>query len=376
MFAKENEMNVEAVAGKKERLFCLDALRGLDMLLLCVVQPLAVALIAWHGGAPDWLREQFSHPSWGGFTLHDQIMPCFIFMSGAAVPLALARYLDGGRPTVAFWKHIALRVATLWVLGMFIQGNIVSLDIMKIKPYSNTLQAIASGYLVSALALLVPARSVRFALPFVLAGVYTLLLELFGDMTPTGNFAQIVGQKFVRALGFPEGAQAYATGNYTWLLTSLMFAAMALWGSCCTEIVRSRLPQGKRAMALFALAAALTAIGFTAQIWIAPVKQIFALSFTARSMGVCIAALGVLYVVTDIWKLRRGWWLVTLFGQCALACYVIRSGFGDVLNAFCKRLLSPGIESMMSPEAFRVVTALAVGAALTAVLVVRRRLRG
>jgi len=47
----------------------------------------------------------------------------------------------------------------------------------------------------------------------------------------------------VGALGFPEGAKAYATGNYTWFLTTLMFGAMTVWGMNCTEIVRSGLPQ-------------------------------------------------------------------------------------------------------------------------------------
>lgn len=359
----------------KERLFCLDALRGLDMLLLTVFQPLAVALIAWCGGAPEWLRVQFTHPPWGGFTLHDQIMPCFIFMSGAAVPFALGRFLKDGRATAAFWKHVAVRVVQLWILGMFVQGALTSFDIMKIKPYSNTLQAIASGYFVAALVLLAPSRAVRFAVPFVLAGVYTLLLALFGDMTPQGNFAQIVEQGFVRALGFPEGAAAYVTHNYTWLLTTLMFGAMATWGANCTEIVRARLSPWRRAGILFAFAAGLTLIGWIAQIWIPPVKRVFALSFTARSMGVCIAALATLYVVTDIWKLRRGWWLVTLFGQCALTCYVAANGFRGALNAVSDRLLSPGIREALSPEAFRVVQTLTVGATLTVLLVVRRRLR-
>ena len=47
---------------------------------------------------------QFEH-YWGGFTAYDLIMPLFIFMCGAAIPLALPKRLDAeGRPTAAFWK--------------------------------------------------------------------------------------------------------------------------------------------------------------------------------------------------------------------------------------------------------------------------------
>jgi predicted acyltransferase len=257
---------------------------------------------------------------------------------------------------------------------MFIQGNLTSFDVMKIQPYSNTLQAIASGYVFAALVFLIPSRIMRFTVPFVLAAVYTALLAAFGDMSPAGNFAQIVEQAFVRALGFPEGALAYETYSYTWALTTLMFGAMAVWGSCCTEIVRLELSPWRRACILFGFAALLYVAGAVAQIWIPPVKQIFALSFTLRSMGVCVLALAVLYVVTDIWRLRRGWWLVTLFGQTALTCYVAKIGFGGVLNSFCRRLLVPGVRDALEPAAFKVVFILFTSAALTLVLVARRRL--
>ena len=361
---------------KSERLFCLDALRGLDMLFLTVLQGLILAVAGLFGGPSSSLRYWLGHPSWGGFTAYDQIMPCFIFMCGAAVPLALKRFVRDGRPTAAFWKHIAGRFALLWIAGMFIQGRLTTFDVMQISPYSNTLQAIAAGYVIAAFVFLVKVRWIRFAAPFALAGVYTLLLQTVGDPTsPTGNCAQLVEQWFVGLFGFPEGAQAYKTGNYTWLLTSLMFGAMAVWGSNCTEIVTSRLSQGRKAALLFAGAALLTTVGWVAQIWIAPVKQIFALSFTARSMGVCVALLGALYVLTDIWKLRRGWWLVTLFGQFSFTCYIVHHGFGSALDAVAERLVGGGVKAALSPELYRVVFLLTVAAVLTASLVVRRRLK-
>jgi len=358
---------------KKDRLFCLDALRGLDMIFLSWFRGVAVAVLALFGNEPAWLRAQFSHPSWGGFTAYDQIMPCFIFMCGAAVPLALGRFLSDGRPTRAFFAHVGKRFAMLWILGMFVGGALTSLDVMCIRPYSNTLQAIAAGYVVAAFVFLVRSRWARFAIPFALAFLYAALLAAFGDMTPTGNFANTVEMWFVRSLGFPEGAKAYETGHYTWLLTTLMFGAMTVWGANCTEIVRSGLSQGKKALALFALAAVLTATGWISQIWVPCVKQIYTISFTCRSMGLCVALLGALYVLTDIWKLRRGWWIVTLFGQFALTAYLACNAFWGATNAFVLRFLEPGVKGLVSPAVFKIFVSLAMGAAITCVLVLRRR---
>ena len=60
------------------RLFSLDLLRGLDMLLLTVIGPLV------HGFNASWklsdgFMGQFRH-GWECFTLWDIIMPLFIFM--------------------------------------------------------------------------------------------------------------------------------------------------------------------------------------------------------------------------------------------------------------------------------------------------------
>ena len=69
----------------KERLYSLDMLRGLDMLLLVVIGPIVRAAdSAWHF-SPAFMG-QFRH-GWECFTLWDIIMPLFIFMCGAAIPL-------------------------------------------------------------------------------------------------------------------------------------------------------------------------------------------------------------------------------------------------------------------------------------------------
>ena len=190
---------------KSARLVSLDLLRGLDMLLLTVVGPFFTALNE-AVGLPDAVMRQFHH-AWGGFTLWDLIMPLFIFMCGAAVPFALGRRLENGRTDAKYWIHVAKRFALLWFLGMVAQGRLLTLDLSQISFFDNTLQTIACGYLVAAIALPVKSRKVRIALPMVLALAYAAFLHFGGDYSQTGNAAA----KF-------ETARYFDTANFATLI--------------------------------------------------------------------------------------------------------------------------------------------------------------
>lgn len=88
----------------ESRLFSLDVLRGLDMILLTVVGPLVNSAQDGWECLPGAFVMQFRHACWSGFTLWDIIMPLFIFMCGAAIPYALGKRLEKGRGV--FWRHV------------------------------------------------------------------------------------------------------------------------------------------------------------------------------------------------------------------------------------------------------------------------------
>ena len=323
---------------KMQRLFSLDALRGLDMLFLCVVQPLVVAVAAAWGVADVNLHpfmRQFEH-YWGGFTAYDLIMPLFIFMCGAAIPLALPKRLDAeGRPTAAFWKHILGRFVLLWFLGLVAQGRLLRFELDVISPFNNTLQTIACGYLIAALVLLVRHRWIRIAIPFALAAVYGIALAAYGDYSPDGNLAIRFEEWFVK-LVMPDGNRAFeiADPHYSWWFTIPMFGAMTLCGMNATLILRSDRTPWRKATVLGVLGAGLWLGGLVLE-WLGVpcIKHIFTVSFTAQAMGISVLLLAALYVITDIWGFRRGWWIVTLYGQVSLACYVVGEIFrGDLIH--------------------------------------------
>ena len=273
----------------RERFMSLDLLRGFDMLFLCVVGPmLCAAARCWGFDSPGFMH-QFEHPAWVGFTCQDIIMPMFIFMCGAAVPFALRKRLGpDGRATPAFWKHVAGRVALLWVLGMIAQGRLLRLDITILSPFNNTLQTIACGYVIAALALLVRRRWVRYALPFALAALYTLAFALAGnDYTPDGNVAIRFEEWFVKLI-MPASNRAFEImdPHYTWWFTIPMYGVMTLCGFEATEILRSDRPAPRRALTVAGIGAALLVGGLALEwIGIPCVKHIFSTSFTAQAMG-------------------------------------------------------------------------------------------
>ena len=101
------------------------------MLLLCGGAATLHLFLVWGLGdtAPQWLMQQFTHADWGGsFTCWDLVMPLFIFITGASMPFAFARYREKGGP---HWRlstawRVLRRVALLFVLGMLVQGNLTS----------------------------------------------------------------------------------------------------------------------------------------------------------------------------------------------------------------------------------------------------------
>ncbi len=335
-----SDKQTDAPAQVRPRLMSLDLLRGLDIFILVVISPLFWKLSALFP-MPKALQTAFTHAAWEGFHAWDLVMPLFIFMSGAAIPLSLPKLLREGRPTITFWKHILRRMIVLWILGMVVQGHLLAFDWELLDFYNNTLQAIAAGYLVSALALLIPLRYVRLALPFFLAAVYGLLLALCGDYTPKGNFALQIEH-----LLFPSN-----TDGYGWSLTSLMFGALALWGGEATRLLRSARPPMVKALLLFAASQLFLGSGLLLTFWEPAIKRIFTISFTLQAAGWSMLLLSVLYLFVDVLNFRRGWGLLLLFGRYSLWAYMLGTFWRPVLQ-YAANFFLYGVEARLSEPVY------------------------
>jgi len=346
------------------------------MFLLTVVGVLVgAANRAWK--LPDAVMTQFRHP-WLGFTLWDIIMPLFIFMCGAAIPFALSRRLDeNGRPTLAFWKHVLVRFVMLWVLGMCVQGSLLTFDPLKISPYCNTLQTIAAGYLITALVMLVPSKAFQIAMPFALLAIYGVIVHFCGDYSGDGNVTWIVEKKLLSLMLPAESPRltVKGCGAYTWFLPTLAFGGITLAGYHSTLILRSARTQKAKAMLLFGIGAASLAVGWILHFAGVPmIKHIFTVSFTMQAIGWSIIALAALYVLTDILKFRRGLSLFILFGQFALTAYLCHTLFSPALKGLAG-VLAQGMPRIFGATAQPFVLAVVESALIVAVLFVRKRLK-
>ena len=68
-----------------QRLHSLDALRGLDMLMIIGLDRFFHRLAAANDSRFwDAVADQFTHPAWNGFHLYDLIFPLFLFIAGVS----------------------------------------------------------------------------------------------------------------------------------------------------------------------------------------------------------------------------------------------------------------------------------------------------
>ena len=211
------------------RLVSIDALRGFDMFWIIGGDAIFRSL---HNISRNPITEkinlQLEHCQWQGFHFYDLIMPLFLFIVGAVMPFSLGRRVAAGSSKLAVYKHILLRVIILWLLAM-IQDDLLAFDLNKVRLYSNTLQAIASGYLIAAVVMLHFRPKVQYLIFGGLLLAYWALLTFVpvpgvgpGQLTPEGNLAIYIDKTLMGR--FQDGTA------YTWILSSMTFAATVLMG--------------------------------------------------------------------------------------------------------------------------------------------------
>src|SRR5688572_31368138 len=127
-----------------QRLVSVDALRGFDMFWIMGGHPIFLGLDnVFHNKGTAFIKQQFDHVDWFGFNFWDIIMPLFLFLAGVSMVFSFKKRMAQDTSKRSIWIHTLKRVAILWILGMIVQGKLLTYDITKIELYSNTLQAIA-----------------------------------------------------------------------------------------------------------------------------------------------------------------------------------------------------------------------------------------
>lgn len=323
---------------KRERLESLDVLRGADLFLLVFLQPVLWAVCP----AVDWpwyhdMMWHFEHAAWEGFRAWDMIMPLFLFMVGTSMPFALARFR--GNPRGA-WARILRRFLLLFLFGMIVQGNLLALDADRLYIYNNTLQAIAFGYVIAAVTLLNTGVRGQILTTVALLLIYWLPMRLFGDYTPTGNFAFKVDELII--------GRFRGDLTYTWVWSSLTFGATVLLGALAGQMMKNPRATKTRTAGLLALVgAALVGLGLLWDLEHPIIKHLWTSSMTLFAAGICYLLMAVFYWWIDCRGHRRGLQWLKVYGLNSITAYVL----GEVVDfRSIVASVSYGLQNFLSPE--------------------------
>lgn len=331
-----------------QRLESLDVLRGFDLFCLVALEgimlPLSQVIDApWF----NRLMWNFSHIRWEGFSTWDLVMPLFMFMAGVSMPFALSRYKELPDKW-AVYRRIVKRVVLLWIFGMMCQGNLLGLDPDRIYFYSNTLQAIAMGYLIAAMLFLHVKIKVQIAAAVALLLGYWGVMQFVsaggyggGDYTPDGNLAEWIDRevlgRFRDQAKIADGEVLFSEHyRYTWILSSLNFGVTVLSGVFAGHILKNKaIAQKRKILLLFGIGAALVAAGWLWHLQMPVIKKIWTSSMTLVSSGYCFLLMGLFYCVVDYRGYRKPLAWLKVYGMNSIAAYMLAMcvGFRSVSHS-------------------------------------------
>ena len=339
-----------------KRLESLDALRGFDLFFLVALGPLMHSLA--RTANVEWLNESmwvFSHVSWEGFSPWDLIMPLFLFMSGISMPFSLSRYksISDKRPLL---RRLAKRILLLWIFGMMCQGNLLALDPNTIYLYSNTLQAIATGYLITALLFLFTSRRTQIITAVVLLLVYWTAMQFItvdgyggGNYTPQGNLAEWIDNtvlgRFRDTAQVIDGKVDVADWyHYTWILSSLNFGVTVLTGLFAGYIAKDKIEEKKKLKLYFGTGITMVIAGWLWNFQMPVIKTIWTSSMVLVSSGYCFLLMGLFYYWIDYKGHRSGITWLKVYGMNSIVAYML----ANVVNFRCiGEALFYGLEQYM-----------------------------
>jgi predicted acyltransferase len=310
----------------KNRLACLDVLRGFDMFWIIGGSSLAGSLIAYLG----WpclgpLTKHLEHTEWAGFTFYDLIFPLFIFISGVTMPFSFDKYLASQQKRSLYFKIIR-RVIILILLGLFYNGLTTDLDFANAR-YPSVLGLIGLAYFWAAI-IVINLRPLYQAISA--AGIlvfYFLLMKLVpvpgygaGVLTPDGNFASFIDRLIV------PGHLHWGSGDPEGLLMNLPASVLAIAGALAGNLLKNKGINSYRKFLVIGVAGiACLCAGLYWGMYFPLIKKLWTSSFVLYTAGWSLLLLSVFYLVVDIWGIKKVFFPLVLIGLNPITIYIAAS---------------------------------------------------
>ena len=323
-----------------ERLASVDALRGFDMLWIIGGAEVLVSLCKASGiGFLSNMAVNFDH-NWGQFHFYDLIMPLFLFIVGVVMPVSFRNRLKKGTTKKRLYRHIIKRVVVLYILGLIASGHLLTLDTTKIHLWTDTLHAIAVGYLVGSILILEAGRKWQLIITSGLLILYWLVMAFIpvpghgaGILEPDVNLALYVDNA---VLGhWQEGA------GWTYILTNMTFVCSVMLGVFAGQILLSEIKPMKKAGLLALIGICCIIAGKVWGIWFPIIHHLWTSSLVLFAGGISFLLLALFYLIIDIWGYKKWAFFFNVIGMNAIAVYVATHlfDFREIGNVFVGGLL-------------------------------------
>ena len=201
------------------------------------------------------------------------------------------------------------------------QGNLLGLDPNDIHLYVNTLQAIGTGYVITAFLLTYFNRRGQILATVLLLVIYWLPMTLLGDWTPEGNFAYKVDQLIMgRFCGNP---------HYTWIWSSLTFGVTVMLGAFAGQMMKDgQTDRRKTCLNMIVMGVALTVGGLLWSVQMPIIKHIWTCSMTLFAGGISFLFMALFYFIVDCKGRKKGLDWLKIYGMNSIVAYMI----GEYVN--------------------------------------------
>jgi predicted acyltransferase len=304
-----------------QRLMCVDALRGFDMLWIIGGAEVLVSLCKASGiGFLEGMDVNFEH-SWGHFHFYDLIMPLFLFIVGAVMPISFGRRVEHGDSKKKLYLHVLRRVVILYILGLIASGHLLKFDASKLHLWTDTLHAIAVGYLVSSIIILELKLRWQVAITAILLLLYWAVMALIpipgvgaGFYEPNVNLAIYVDNAVLGHWQEGEG--------WTYILTNMTFICSVMLGVFGGQILLSTRAAMRKVGELALLGVGCVLAGQIWGIWFPIIHHLWTSSLVLYAGGLSFLLLSLFYLVIDVWGYRKWAFFFVVIGMNAIAVYV------------------------------------------------------
>ena len=314
-------------AAGKNRLLSLDVFRGMTIAGMILVN---------NPGTWEAIHSPLKHAEWHGATPTDFIFPFFLFIVGAAIPLALGRRIEEGLTKDIYWK-IARRSAVIFLLGLFIAAfPFFDFSTLRIP---GVLQRIAVCYLVASLIFLHTGWKQQTFIGIGLLLIYWILMTAIPvpgcEVTTIDDKAcnlsayldrTILGVNHIWNLGKvynPEG-----------ILSTLPAIATTLSGVLTGSWLKTKRNDMEKVSGIFFFGVVLISAGWFWDLFFPINKALWTSSYVVYMAGLALCFLGFCYWLIDIKGYQKWAKPFVIFGVNALALYV-----GAELLAKCLYLI-------------------------------------